>query len=165
MWNRITSQLISTKHFGVPSVPQVNLNSSLYCEVREKANKMQQLDVYYQYFLNTFRASLCPSSGEQDVCYCVWCAALVLLDVVGSGCGALHCRVRALVCSLSSQFAHDARSQKPKAPLYIFINTALVCMHAHTLSVARIVRSGRVFQQATYWRNITLLLQQQDLYL
>jgi len=66
------------------------------CEVREKTNKMQQLDVYYQHFLNMFRASLCPSSGEQDVCYCIWCAALVLLDVVGSGCGALLCRVRAL---------------------------------------------------------------------
>jgi len=26
----------------------------------------------------------------------MWCAALVLLDVVGSGCGALCCRVRAL---------------------------------------------------------------------
>ena len=25
------------------------------CEVREKTNKMQQLDVYYQYFLNMFR--------------------------------------------------------------------------------------------------------------
>jgi len=54
---------------------------------------MQQLDVYYQHFLNMFRASLCPSTGEQDVCYCMWCAALVLLDVVGSGCGALRCRV------------------------------------------------------------------------
>jgi len=43
-----------------------------------------------------FQASLCPSSGEQDVCYCMWCAALVLLDVVGSGCGALRYRVRAL---------------------------------------------------------------------
>jgi len=30
------------------------------------------------------------------VCYCMWCAALVLLDVVGGGCGALRCRVRAL---------------------------------------------------------------------
>ena len=65
------------------------------CEVREKINKMQQLDVYFQQFLNMFRASLCPSSGEQDVCYCMWCAALVLLDVVGSGCGALRCEVRA----------------------------------------------------------------------
>ena len=44
-------------------------NSTFYCEVREKTNKMQQLDVYYQHFLNTFRASLCPSSGDQDVCY------------------------------------------------------------------------------------------------
>ena len=57
---------------------------------------MQQLDVYYQHFLNMFRASLCPSSGDQDVCYCTWCAALVLLDVVGSCCGELRCRVRAL---------------------------------------------------------------------
>ena len=37
------------------------------------------------------RASLCPSSGELDVCYCMCCAALVLLDVVGSGFGALRC--------------------------------------------------------------------------
>jgi len=57
---------------------------------------MQQLDVYFQQFLNMFWASLCPSSGEQDVCYCMWCAALVLLDVVGSSCGALPCGVRAL---------------------------------------------------------------------
>ena len=55
---------------------------------------MQQLDVYYQHFLNMFQASLCPSSGEQDVCYCTWCAALVLLDVVGSSCGVLRCTVR-----------------------------------------------------------------------
>jgi len=67
---------------------------SVNCEVREKTNKMQQLDVYFQQFLNMFRASLCPSSGEQDVYYCTWCAALVLLDVVGSGCGALPCGVR-----------------------------------------------------------------------
>ena len=60
------------------------------CEVREKTNKMQQLDVYYQHCLNMFRALLCPSLGEQDVCYCTWCAALVLLDVVGNGCGALQ---------------------------------------------------------------------------
>ena len=43
-----------------------------------------------------FRASLCPSSGEQRTRYCIWCIVLVLLDVVGSGCGALRCRMRAL---------------------------------------------------------------------
>jgi len=47
---------------------------------------MQQLDIYYQHLLNMFRASLCPFSGEQDVCYCTWCAAVALLDVVGIGC-------------------------------------------------------------------------------
>jgi len=57
---------------------------------------MQHLDVYFQQFLNMFRASLCPSSDEEGVCYCMWCAALVLLDVVCSGCGALPCGVRAL---------------------------------------------------------------------
>ena len=46
--------------------------------------------------LNMFRASLCPSSGEQRPYYCIWCVVLVLLDVVGSGCGALCCRMRAL---------------------------------------------------------------------
>jgi len=70
--------------------------SDTHREVREKTNKMQQLDAYYQHFLNMFRASLCPSSGDQDVCYCTRWAALVLLDLVGSGCGALRCGVRAL---------------------------------------------------------------------
>jgi len=46
--------------------------------------------------LNMFRASLCPSSGDQRPCFCIWCTALVLLDVVGSGCGALRCRMWAL---------------------------------------------------------------------
>jgi len=43
--------------------------------------------------LNMFRASLCPSSGEQRTRNCIWCIVLVLLDVVGSGCGALSSRV------------------------------------------------------------------------
>ena len=32
----------------------------------------------------------------KTVCYCIWCIVLVLLDVDGSGCGALSCRMRAL---------------------------------------------------------------------
>jgi len=31
----------------------------------------------------------------KTLCYCMQCAALFLLDVVGSGCGALRCRVQA----------------------------------------------------------------------
>jgi hypothetical protein len=63
--------------------------------VREETISLQHLDVYFQQFLNMFRSSLCPSSGEQDLCYCMCCAALVLLVVVGSGCGALPCGVAA----------------------------------------------------------------------
>ena len=66
------------------------------CEVREKTNKMQQLDVYYQHFLNMFRGIIMPIfRWTKTVCYCMWCAALLQLDVVGSGCGALRCRMRA----------------------------------------------------------------------
>jgi hypothetical protein len=41
------------------------------------------------FYLNMFRASLCPSSGERRTHYCIWCIVLVLQDVVGSGYGAL----------------------------------------------------------------------------
>ena len=64
--------------------------------VREKTNKMQQLDIYYQHFLNMFRASICRHLGNHIMLYCTWLAALVLPDVVGSGCGALRFRMRGL---------------------------------------------------------------------
>ena len=83
---------------------------------QRKTNKMQQLDVYYQYFLNMFRASLCPSSGDQDVCYCTWCTALVLMDVVGSGCGALRCRVRAQWGLLFDPAPHNHNQPHPAEP-------------------------------------------------
>ena len=66
------------------------------CEVREKTNKMQQLDVYYQYFLNTFRASLCHlQENKTYVTACVvlrWFCWMWLVVVVGRcvvGCE--HC--------------------------------------------------------------------------
>jgi len=63
-----------------------------------------------------FRASICPSSGDQDVCYCTWCAALVLLGVVGSGCGALRCRVRALWRLLFNAAPHNRYQPHPAEP-------------------------------------------------
>ena len=58
---------------------------------------MQQLDVYFQQFLNMFRASLCPSSGEQRTCVTAcgvlrWFCWMWLVAVVGRcfvGCE--HC--------------------------------------------------------------------------
>ena len=52
--------------------------------------------------LNMFRSSLCPSSGEQRPCYCIWCVVLDLLDVVGSGCGALN-MFRTSLCPSSGE--------------------------------------------------------------
>jgi len=63
---------------------------------REKTNKMQQSDVYYQLLSQHVSGIIMPIFRRtKTVCYCIWCTALVLLDVVGSGCGALRCRVRA----------------------------------------------------------------------
>ena len=58
------------------------------CEEREKTNKMQQSYVYYQQCLNMFRASLCPSSGEQRPCVTAcgvlrWFCWMWLVAVVG----------------------------------------------------------------------------------
>jgi hypothetical protein len=76
-------------------------NVLLKCEEREKTNKMQQSDVYYQ-LLSQHVSGIIMSifRRTKKVCYCIRCTALVLLDVVGSGCGALLCRMRALlVCN------------------------------------------------------------------
>ena len=67
------------------------------------------------FYLNMFRASLCPSSGEQRTRYCIWCTALVLLDVVGSGCGALRCRLRALLASYNAA-PHNRYQPHPAEP-------------------------------------------------
>jgi len=71
--------------------------------------------------LNMFRTSLCPSSGDQRPCYCIWCVVLVLLDVVGSGFGALSCRMWALskfLFNFSTCFGHHyAHLQENKGPV------------------------------------------------
>jgi len=57
---------------------------------REKTNKTQQSDVYYKLLSQHLSGIIMPIFRKsKTVCYCIWCAALVLLDVVGSGCGAL----------------------------------------------------------------------------
>jgi len=50
---------------------------------------MQQSDVCYQLLSQHVSGIIMPIFRRaKTVCYCMWCAALVLLDVVGSGCGA-----------------------------------------------------------------------------
>ena len=63
---------------------------------REKTNKLQQSDVNYQLLSQHVSVIIMPIFRRtKTVCYCMWCTALVLLGVVGSGCGALRCRIRA----------------------------------------------------------------------
>ena len=58
---------------------------------REKANKMLQLDVYYQLLFQHVSGIIMPIfRRSKTLCYCIWCTVLVLLDVVGCGCGALQ---------------------------------------------------------------------------
>jgi len=67
---------------------------------REKTNKMQQFIIIIIIIINLSHhvsGIIMPIFRRtKTVCYCIWCAVLVLLDVVGSGCGALRCRMRAL---------------------------------------------------------------------
>jgi len=82
---------------------------------RKKTNKMQQSDVYYQRCLNMYRASLCPSSGEQRPCvtacgmlrcFCwMWLVAIVGRCVVG-------CEVSKVVRLQPSQCSHPT-TQRP----------------------------------------------------
>ena len=63
-------------------------------ESEEKTNKMQQSDVYYQLLSQHVSDIIMPIFRRtKTVCYCIWCTALVLLVVVGSGCGVLRFRM------------------------------------------------------------------------
>ena len=92
---------------------------------------MQQSDVYYQLLSQHVSGIIMPIfRRSKTVCYCMWCTALVLLDVVGSGCGALRCRMRAvwmflfnslLLTSVSTCFGHHyAHLQENKGPVTAF---------------------------------------------
>jgi len=83
---------------------------------KEKINKMQQSDVYYQLLSQHVSDIIMPIFRRtKTVCYCIWCAALVLLDVVGSGCGALCCRMRAMLASYNTA-PHNRYQPQPAEP-------------------------------------------------
>ena len=64
---------------------------------------MQHLDIYYQLLSQHVSGIIMPILGRsKTVCYCIRCTALVLLDVVGSGCGVLCCRMRAVLASYNA---------------------------------------------------------------
>jgi len=62
------------------------MKPTVYREMREKTNKMQQMFIFNN--ISTCFGHHYVNLQENKTYYCMWCAALVLLDVVGSGCGA-----------------------------------------------------------------------------
>ena len=99
---------------------------------------------------NTFRASLCLSSGEQRPCYCIWCVVLVLLDVVVSGCGALRCRMRAVLASYNAA-SHNNNMVKINfiyiyiCPVTIHYQTIILCTVQDTDSVINMVKINFIY--------------------
>ena len=79
---------------------------------REKNNKMQQSDVYYRLLSRHVSGIIMPIFRRTKnvllhMVYCIWCTALVLLDVVGSGCWTLRCRMRAVLASYNVETEVD----------------------------------------------------------
>ena len=84
-----------------------------------KRERENQQDATIRYLLSTLSQHVLGIimpifRRAKTVCYCMWCAALVLLDVVGSGCGGCfvgceHCEG---YCSLPSQCSHPTK-QRP----------------------------------------------------
>jgi len=82
-------------------VQNILFASTKWYKVRQWSERENQQDATIRCLLSTLSQHI---SGiimpifrrTKTVCYCMWCAALFLLDVVGSGCGALRCRMRAL---------------------------------------------------------------------
>ena len=55
------------------------------CIIYENDERYQldaKIMIYYHKYLYMFRTSICPSSGVQVVCCCIWCSALAVVAVV-----------------------------------------------------------------------------------
>ena len=96
---RLLCSSLSLPYITWLTLDLLRVPSSFYFVWRErKPTRCNNQMSIINFCLNMFHVSLCPSSRKQKtVCYCIWCTALVLLDVVGSGCGALRCRMRAVL--------------------------------------------------------------------
>ena len=69
-------------------VLSVFLSTLLQSMKREKPTRCNNQMFIINFCLNMFRVSLCPSSGEQRTCYCIWCVLvwfcwMQLVAVVG----------------------------------------------------------------------------------
>ena len=82
----------------------------------KKPTRCNNQMIIINFCLNMFRESLCPSSGGQRTRYCIWCIVLVLLNVVGSGCGNLSWRMWALVHTSYKTAPYNCYQPHPAEP-------------------------------------------------
>jgi hypothetical protein len=66
--------------FDLP--PDLCLLNQALLKMTRGTNLMQKLWFIIINYLYVFRASICPSSGVQVLCYCIWCSALGVVVVV-----------------------------------------------------------------------------------
>ena len=78
-----------------------------YMKMTRGTNLMQQLWFIIINISTCFGASICPSSGVQVVCCCVWCSALDVVAVVLRS----RCVVLCTVCEFVSHTVHKATHQ------------------------------------------------------
>ena len=90
---------------------------------------MQQSDVYYQLLSQHVSGIIMPIfRTTKTVCYCIRCTALVLLDVIGSGCGALRGRMWAVIRLIFTQIKHTIATG-----LILLTQTTTVCLIRGTI--------------------------------
>ena len=78
----------------------------IICENYERYQLDATIVIYYHKYPYKFRASICPFSGVQVVCYNIWCSALGVVAVV--------LRSRCVVlCSVGFKLTHSAQDYTP----------------------------------------------------
>jgi hypothetical protein len=88
---------------------------------------MQQLVVHYQLLSQHVSGIIMLIfKRTKTVCYCIWCTALVLLDVVGSGCGALHASYNAAPHNRYQPHPAEPEHTKCSNTVFVLLNTGIM---------------------------------------
>jgi hypothetical protein len=80
-------------------------------KVDKRYHLVSTIVIFYKNYLYMFRASICPSSGVQVVCCCLWCSALGVVAVVTRSWCVVLCTVCRIVSECTPEDGHiDARN-------------------------------------------------------
>jgi hypothetical protein len=98
-----------------------------------------------------FRAFICPSSGVQVVCYCIWCSALgVVAEVLRSRCVVL-CTVCKIESDLLMIINHNCCIKLVSLVIFIYTYDARSHTHIKEASTIRVIHTKAVLKLAIKW--------------